>query len=566
MSHFRQVRGAHAASSLLPFSHRPPRATTTTTPPRPNRCRRLHIHSSASHHHIHNQLHHRRASHHRRREIVVVVVRCSGRDDDGVMASTDPLLGGKEEEEGGGEVRRARRWWVGRVVDTEEAWAQTRFAVPMVLTNMSYYAIPLVSVMFSGHLGDVHLAGATLGNSWATVTGYAFVTGMSGALETLCGQAYGARMYRMLGLYLQSSLVMSAAVSVLVSVLWCFTEPLLLLLRQDPAVSAAASAFVRAQVPGLFAFSFLQCLLRYLQTQSVVAPLVACSLAPFLLHVALAHLLVNALGLGLAGAGAAVSLTFWASCLMLLAYVLRSERFAETWNGFSAEAFKFVVPTIKLATPSAVMVCLEYWAFELLVLIAGLLPNPTVSTSLIAMCSSTEAIAYMITYGFSAAVSTRVSNEIGAGNVEGAKNAVAVTLKLSVFLAAAFVLLLGFGHGLWAGLFSGSAVIAAEFAAVAPLMMASILLDSAQGVLSGVARGCGWQHLAAVTNLVAFYFIGMPLAIFFAFKLKWYTKGLWMGLICGLTCQTCTLMVITARTKWSKIVDAMQEKKASYVA
>ncbi|EEE67228.1 hypothetical protein OsJ_24361 [Oryza sativa Japonica Group] len=482
------------------------------------------------------------------------------------MASTDPLLGGKEEEEGGGEVRRARRWWVGRVVDTEEAWAQTRFAVPMVLTNMSHYAIPLVSVMFSGDLGAVHLAGATLGNSWATVTGYAFVTGMSGALETLCGQAYGARMYRMLGLYLQSSLLMSAAVSVLVSALWCFTEPLLLLLRQDPAVSAAASAFVRAQVPGLFAFSFLQCLLRYLQTQSVVAPLVACSLAPFLLHVALAHLLVNALGLGLAGAGAAVSITFWASCLMLLAYVLRSERFAETWNGFSAEAFRFVVPTIKLATPSAVMVCLEYWAFELLVLIAGLLPNPTVSTSLIAMCSSTEAIAYMITYGFSAAVSTRVSNEIGAGNVEGAKNAVAVTLKLSVFLAAAFVLLLGFGHGLWAGLFSGSAIIAAEFAAVAPLMMASILLDSAQGVLSGVARGCGWQHLAAVTNLVAFYVIGMPLSIFFAFKLKWYTKGLWMGLICGLTCQTCTLMVITARTKWSKIVDAMQEKKASYVA
>lgn len=178
MSHFRQVRAASLLlpSSPLPFSHRPPRATTTA-PPRPNRCRRLHIHSSASHHHIQSQLHHRRASHHRRRE-AVVVVRCSGRDGDGVMASTDPLLGGggsKEEEEDGGEVRARPRWWVGRVVDTEEAWAQTRFAVPMVLTNMSYYAIPLVSVMFSGHLGDVHLAGATLGNSWATVTGYAFV-------------------------------------------------------------------------------------------------------------------------------------------------------------------------------------------------------------------------------------------------------------------------------------------------------------------------------------------------------------------------------------------------------
>jgi MATE family multidrug resistance protein len=78
-----------------------------------------------------------------------------------------------------------------------------------------------------------------------------------------------------------------------------------------------------------------------------------------------------------------------------------------------------------------------------------------------------------------------VSNEIGAGNIDRAKNAVAVTLKLSVFLALSFLLVLGFGHGLWASLFSGSAVIAAEFAAITPFMMMSIVLDSAQGVLSG---------------------------------------------------------------------------------
>lgn len=69
--------------------------------------------------------------------------------------------------------------WLARVVDTEEAWAQLQFAVPMILTNMAYYGIPLVSVMFSGHLGDVQLAGATLGNSWATVTGYALAVRMS---------------------------------------------------------------------------------------------------------------------------------------------------------------------------------------------------------------------------------------------------------------------------------------------------------------------------------------------------------------------------------------------------
>jgi hypothetical protein len=41
---------------------------------------------------------------------------------------------------------------------------------------------------------------------------------------------------------------------------------------------------------------------------------------------------------------------------MLLAYVARSEMLGDTWKGFSADAFKYVLPTVKLATPSAVMV------------------------------------------------------------------------------------------------------------------------------------------------------------------------------------------------------------------
>jgi MATE family multidrug resistance protein len=179
---------------------------------------------------------------------------------------------------------------------------------------------------------------------------------MSGALETLCGQAYGARLYRMLGLYLQSSLIISAVVSVLISVVWVLTEPLLLFLHQEPEVSRAAAVFIRYQIPGLFAYSFLQCMLRYLQTQSVVLPLVVCSGVPFAFHLVLNHLLVNVLGLGLAGSSASISVSFWFSCLMLLGYVMWSKKFDETWNGFSVDAFSYMLPTIRLAAPSAVMV------------------------------------------------------------------------------------------------------------------------------------------------------------------------------------------------------------------
>lgn len=97
-----------------------------------------------------------------------------------------------------------------------------------------------------------------------------------------------------------------------------------------------------------------------------------------------------------------------------------------------------------------------------------------------------------------------------------------MTLKLAVFLGVAIVLPLGFGHDLWAKLFSGSREMISAFAGMTCLFTVSKVLDSAQGVLSGVSRGCGWLHLAAWTNLVAFYVIGMPLAILFSFKLGFH--------------------------------------------
>ncbi|KAJ4726339.1 Protein DETOXIFICATION [Melia azedarach] len=81
----------------------------------------------------------------------------------------------------------------------------------------------------------------------------------------------------------------------------------------------------------------------------------------------------------------------------------------------------------------------------------------------------------------------------------------------------------------------------------------SITFDSVQGVLAGVARGSGWQHLAVWANLVTLYLIGMPIAVLLGFKLKLYAKGLWIGLICGLFCQASTLLLITLRRKWTKM-------------
>ncbi|KAH0986634.1 hypothetical protein GBA52_013811 [Prunus armeniaca] len=303
-------------------------------------------------------------------------------------------------------------------------------------------------------------------------------------------------------------------------------------------------------IPGLFAYGFLQNILRFLQAQFVVLPLVF-SFVPLVIHFGIAYGLVHWTALGYKGAPLAASISLWLCSLLLAMYVICSKKFEHTWEGFSLESFHYVLTDLKLALPSALMVCLEEWAFEILVLMGGLMPNSEETTSLMAMCVNTEAIAYMIIYGLSAAASTRVSNELGAGNPDKAKKAMAVTLKLSMLLALVLVLALVVGHNIWAGFFSDSHIIAEQFASMVPLLVISIIVDSVQGVLSGVARGCGWQHLTVYVNIVTFYLIGMTISSLLGFKFKLHAKGLWIGLICGLSCQAATVLYITQSTKWT---------------
>ncbi|XP_011029501.1 PREDICTED: MATE efflux family protein LAL5-like [Populus euphratica] len=447
---------------------------------------------------------------------------------------------------------KGRCWWI-KLLDVKEGKDQVFFSLPMILTNAFYYLITLVSVMFAGHLGQLELAGATLGNSWCTVTGIAFMTGLSGALETLCGQGFGAKLYRTLGIHLQASCIISFLCSIIISIIWLYTEPLLIFLRQDPQISKAAALYLKYLIPGIFAFGFLQNILRFLQTQSVVMPLILLSGIPLCIHIGTAYALVHKTDLGFRGASLAVSISFWISTLVLVIYVIYSKKFKHTWEGFSSESLRHIPINLKLALSSAAMVCLEYWAFELLVLIAGMMPNAELTTSVIAMCVNTEDIAYMCTSGLSATVSTRVSNELGAGNPDKAKQAMAMTLKLSVLLALLFVLALAIGHDIWAGFFTDDLSIIKAFASMTPFLAISIAFDAFQVVFTGVTRGCGWQNLAVIVNVATFFCVGMPMATLLGFKFKLYSKGLWIGLICGLSCQTCTLLLITLRAKWTRM-------------
>nr|CAB3494896.1 unnamed protein product [Digitaria exilis] len=435
-----------------------------------------------------------------------------------------------------------------------EAKRLLRLAGPLVASCILQNVVQLVSVMFVGHLGELPLAGASLASSLANVTGFSLLAGMASALDTLCGQAFGARQYGFLGLYKQRAMLVLALACVPISVVWANAGQILVLIGQDHDIAAEAGAYSRWLILSLVPYVPLVCHIRFLQTQSIVVPVMVSSGVTALSHVVVCWALVFKAGMGSTGAALGSAISYGINLAMLALYVRLSGTCTRSWTGFSTEAFKELRRFTELAIPSAMMVCLEWWSFELLVLLSGLLPNPKLETSVLSICLNTGALLFMVPFGLCTAISTRVSNELGAGQPQAAKLAtrvvMGIALSAGLLLASTMILLRNF----WGYMYSNEPEVVTYIAKMIPVLAISFFTDGLHSSLSGVLTGCGEQKIGARVNLSAFYLAGIPMAVLLAFVLHLNGMGLWLGIVCGSLTKLVLLLLITVRINWEEEV------------
>ncbi|KAF4355122.1 hypothetical protein G4B88_004334 [Cannabis sativa] len=77
----------------------------------------------------------------------------------------------------------------------------------------------IISVMMVGHHGKLALSSTAIAISFSAVSGFSLILGMSSALETLCGQAYGAKQYRKLGILTNTGILTLILVSIPLSLI-----------------------------------------------------------------------------------------------------------------------------------------------------------------------------------------------------------------------------------------------------------------------------------------------------------------------------------------------------------
>ncbi|XP_060970301.1 protein DETOXIFICATION 27-like [Cannabis sativa] len=434
-------------------------------------------------------------------------------------------------------------------IESKKLW---HIVGPAIFSRVTAYSFFVITQAFAGHLGDLELAAISVAINIIIGFTFGLLLGMASALETLCGQAYGAKRYAMLGVYMQRSWIVLSICCVLLLPLYLFASPVLKLLGQPPEVAELSGKVAMCMIPLHFSLAFQFPLQRFLQSQLKTRVIALVSLAALAVHLFVSWLFVYQLKLGVIGTALSMNFSWWTMTFGLMGYAVRGGC-PSTWTGLSGEAFSGLWEFTKLSASSGVMLCLESWYYRILMLMTGNLENAEIALDALAICMTINGWEMMIPLAFFAGTGVRVSNELGAGNGKGAKFATIVSVVTSIVIGLFFWVSIMIFHNEIALIFSSSKVVLEVVNKLSLLLAFTILLNSVQPVLSGVAVGSGWQSYVAYINLGCYYLIGVPLGLLMGWGFHQGVMGIWAGMIFGgTTVQTFILAIIIIRCDWEK--------------
>nr|VDC61250.1 unnamed protein product [Brassica rapa] len=288
----------------------------------------------------------------------------------------------------------------------EKVWRESKklwiVAAPAIFTRFSTSGVSLISQAFIGHLGPTELAAYSITLTVLLRFSNGILLGMASALETLCGQAYGAKQYHMLGIYLQRSWLVLIGSTICLTPIYILAGPILLALGQEERLVRIARVIALWVIGINFSFVPSFTCQMFLQAQSknkIIAYVAAISLG---VHVFLSWLLMVHFDFGIAGAMTSSLVAHWLPNIAQLLFVICGGC-KDTWRGFSWFAFKDLWPVFKLSLASGGMTCLEVWYNSILILLTGNLKNAEVSLNALAICININALEMMVAFGFMAA-------------------------------------------------------------------------------------------------------------------------------------------------------------------
>ncbi|CAI5693316.1 unnamed protein product [Oreochromis niloticus] len=439
------------------------------------------------------------------------------------------------------------------VAHREELYHILKMTGPLLLSRILNYLLPFVVTMFCGRLGNDVMAGYGLASATINVTTAATGYGLGLACDTLVSQTFGAKNLLRVGVILQRGIIILLLFCLPCWGLLINAQAILLCVGQGPEVARIAQLYITAFLPAVPAMFLHHLQVSYLQNQGIILPQMYSAALANIANVVTNYIFIHWLDLGVGGSAAANTLSQIYICTFLFAYIWWKRLHVTTWGGWSVESLQDWGSYMKLAIPSTLMKCFEWWVYEFGGFFAGMLSENELAAQHAVMMVAV--ITYMFPLGIQAAACARVGNALGAGDTGRAL----LTSKMSLTLAGGIAVVEGLVLG------SIKTVIGFVFTSdekiiglVSQLMNAYCFLQFFDGlvcVCTGIFLGTGKQKIPAVANFIGYYCIGLSLSITLTFVAKLRVLGFWLGLLVCVILQSTFYIIIIFKLNWEQITE-----------
>jgi len=418
----------------------------------------------------------------------------------------------------------------------------------MMLTQLGTMLFGVVDTLMVGRVGVAELDAAALGNVWLWGT-IVFGLGIVFGLDPIIAHAHGRGDGSRAGLTLQRGLVVALVISLPLMASMALAEEVLVLLGQNPELAAQAEIYLNVQVWSLPAFLGFMTLRQYLQGREIIAPALWVVMIANLLNVVGNELLifgVDAIGLpalGLVGAGLATGITRTALFLGLALWIWRAKLHEGAWQPWSRAAIdpRGLLEILRYGVPVGIQYLLEVWAFQFATLVAGDLGERELAAHSIVL--NVASLTFMLPLGISFSASALVGSQLGAGRREEAQRIAWLALGFGAAVMVVCALGLVATRGLIPRLYTDDLGVVMLAASIFPIAGAFQVFDGVQVVGGAILRGMGDTRPAVAFNLVAYYLLALPLAIWLVFGRGGGLPELWWSLVLGLGVVAVSMVV-----------------------
>lgn len=427
--------------------------------------------------------------------------------------------------------------------------------LPFIATQLLQISVVTIDSMMAGADGELTLAAVAQGGALWTMM-QLIIIGLAMPLTPMFARAYTQKNHEKLRELFHQGVWLSLLLGILGIVLMGFAPLFMHLASVDKTIIPPATHYLwitSIAMPFFALYLPVRFFNEGIANPKIIMYITASSIP---INITGNYIFLNGLlglpKMGAAGIAIASVLSIIFVCSMGWLYIKKHTHIAQygLFSTFARPMRQTIYHLIRLGTPNAIALLMEAGMFTCIALLTGRLGVTVAAANQIAF--SYISTTFMIPLGLSLALMTRIGMAAGENDLNKVRIiGISGMILGGGFMILSVTLILLFGEPIARLYTDNDAVIEI---ALGLLALAAIfqIPDGIQVCGAGALRGLEETKAPMRYAIIGYWLLAIPLAIYFAFYWQLSARGLWIGLLIGLsiTAVFCTrkFLQLTAKT------------------